>query len=154
MLAPEGGRRGVNIRGMATIEEVYRKKKPKAFEADRSPSKVEVWWWFFMRLSGIVLLFLVLIHLYVMHLVDSGVERVNFEFVAERWDNVGWKTFDWVLLVLALLHGVNGLRIIIDDYVHRPGVRTAIKATLYSASAIAMIMGTAVIVTFDPTVGG
>lgn len=144
---------GVNIRGMATIEEVYRKKKPKAFEADRSPSKVEVWWWFFMRLSGIVLLFLVLIHLYVMHLVDSGVERVNFEFVAERWDNVGWKTFDWVLLVLALLHGVNGLRIIIDDYVHRPGVRTAIKATLYSATAIAMIMGTAVIVTFDPTVG-
>src|SRR5680860_1388848 len=139
---------------MATpVREVYQKHKPKAFEAARSPSNREVWWWFFMRLSGIVLFFLVLIHLYIMHLVDEGVERVNFEFVAERWDNVGWKTFDWVLLVLALLHGVNGLRIIIDDYVHRPGVRTAIKATLYSATAIAMIMGTAVIVTFDPTVG-
>ncbi len=139
---------------MATIEEVYRKKKPKAFEADRNPSKVEVWWWFFMRLSGIVLLFLVLIHLYIMHLVDSGVERVNFEFVADRWDNVGWKTFDWTLLFLALLHGANGLRIIIDDYVKRPAVRTAVKATLYTATVVFMIMGTAVIITFTPEVGG
>ena len=70
-----------------------------------------------MRISGIVLVFLVLIHLYMMHLVDEGVERVDFAFVAERWDNVGWKTFDWVMLFLALLHGANGLRIIIDDYV-------------------------------------
>ncbi len=139
---------------MATIEDVYRKKKPKAFAADRSPSKAEVWWWFFMRLSGIVLLFLVLIHLYIMHLVDSGVERVNFDFVAERWDNVGWKTFDWVLLVLALLHGVNGLRVIINDYVHRPAVRTTIKGILYTVTTILMIMGTAVVITFDPAVGG
>ena len=44
--------------------------------------------------------------------------------------------------------------IILDDYVQRPGVRTALKATLYSLTAVLMIMGTAVIVTFDPAVGG
>jgi succinate dehydrogenase / fumarate reductase membrane anchor subunit len=138
---------------MATVEEIYRKHKPRAFAADRRPSSTEVWWWFFMRISGVVLLFLVLIHLYIMHLVGSGVERVDFAFVAERWDDVGWKTFDWALLVLALLHGANGLRIIIDDYIHSPGVRTAVKATLYALSAILMIMGTAVIVTFNPAIG-
>lgn len=138
---------------MATVEDVYRKRKPEAFEADRRPSNREVWWWFFMRISGIILLFLVLIHLYIMHLVDAGVERVNFAFVAERWDNVGWKTFDWMLLVLALLHGVNGLRIVIDDYVKRPGIRTVVKGSLYTATVIGMIMGTAVIVTFTPKVG-
>jgi succinate dehydrogenase / fumarate reductase, membrane anchor subunit len=138
---------------MATVEDIYRKHKPKAFKADRRPSKTEVWWWFFMRISGIILVFLVLIHLYVMHLVGEGVERVNFAFVAERWDNVGWKTFDWVLLVLALLHGANGLRIIIDDYVQRDGVRTAIKGTLYAVTTVLMIMGTAVIATFDPSLG-
>jgi succinate dehydrogenase / fumarate reductase membrane anchor subunit len=139
---------------MATIEEVYRKRKPKAFKADRQPSRAEVWWWFFMRISGIILVFLVLIHLYVMHLVGEGVERVNFAFVAERWDNVGWKTFDWVLLVLALLHGVNGLRIIIDDHVRSDGRRTAIKGFLYALTIVLMIMGTAVIATFDPSLGG
>jgi succinate dehydrogenase / fumarate reductase membrane anchor subunit len=133
---------------MATVEEVYRKKKPKAFAGERRPSQFEVWAWFFMRISGVILLFLVLIHLYVMHIQGSGVERVNFAFVADRWDNVGWKTFDWVMLFLTLLHGANGLRIIIDDYVHKPGLRTAIKASLYTVTSILLIMGTAVLVTF------
>jgi succinate dehydrogenase / fumarate reductase membrane anchor subunit len=74
---------------------------------------------------------------------------VNFAFVADRWDNVGWKTFDWVMLFLTLLHGTNGLRIVIDDYVRSPGKRTAIKATLYTASSVLLVMGTAVLVTFD-----
>ena len=139
---------------MATIEEVYRKKRPKAFRAERRPSGFEVWSWFFMRISGIVLLFLVLIHLYIMHIMESGVERVDFEFVSARWGSVGWKAFDWVMLFLALLHGVNGLRVIIDDYVQRDGLRTAIKATLYTATGILLIMGTAVLVTFDPNQGG
>ncbi len=138
---------------MVTVEQVYRKHKPKAFAADRRPSSFEVWSWFFMRLSGIVLVFLVLIHLYIMHLVGSGVERVNFAFVSQRWDNVGWKTFDWVMLFLALLHGSNGLRIVIEDYVQSSGWRTAIKGALYTVTLILMIMGTAVIVTFDPSVG-
>lgn len=139
---------------MATVQDVYRKHKPEAFQADRRPSSAEVWWWFFMRISGVILTFLVLIHLYIMHLVDEGVERVNFAFVAERWDNVGWKTFDWMMLFLALLHGANGLRIIIDDYVQAPAWRVFWKGSLYTLTTVLMIMGTAVIVTFDPGVGG
>lgn len=138
---------------MATIEDVYRKRKPKAFEAQRRPSRAEVWWWFFMRISGIILLFLVLIHIYVIHLVGEGVERVDFAFVSQRWDNVGWKTFDWTMLVLALLHGSNGLRIIIDDYIRSDGLRTTVKATLYTLTVILLIMGSAVLITFDPGTG-
>jgi succinate dehydrogenase / fumarate reductase membrane anchor subunit len=139
---------------MATVEDIYRKQRPKAFAADRRPARSEIWWWFFMRVSGVILLFLVLIHIYVVHLVGEGVERVDFAFVASRWDNVGWKTFDWVLLVLALLHGANGLRIVIDDYVRSDGLRTALKGTLYTITSILMLMGTAVVATFDPSVGG
>ena len=136
---------------MATVEDVYRKHKPQAFQAERRPSSFEIWSWFFMRISGVILLFLVLIHLFVMHIMSSGVERVDFDFVSSRWNSVGWKAFDWMMLFLALLHGANGLRIIIEDYVRRPGLRTAIKSTLYAGVAILMVMGTAVIVTFDPT---
>ena len=139
---------------MTTVEQVYQKHRPEAFEATRRPSSFEVWSWFFMRLSGVLLLFLVLIHLFIMHLVGSGVERVDFAFVARRWDSVGWKTFDWLLLFLALLHGTNGLRIVIDDYLRKPAMRTSVKAALYTLTVVLMIMGTAVIVTFDPTAGG
>jgi succinate dehydrogenase / fumarate reductase membrane anchor subunit len=138
---------------MATVEDIYKKHRPQAFSPDRRPSSAEVWWWFFMRISGVILLFLVLIHLYIMHLIGGGVERVDFAFVANRWNNVGWKTFDWVMLFLALLHGTNGLRIIVDDYVHKPGTRTAVKGLLYTSTAILMVMGTAVLITFDPGVG-
>lgn len=138
---------------MATAEDIYRKHRPQAFTAERRPSSIEVWWWFFMRVSGVVLLFLVLVHLYIMHLIDGGVERVGFAFVSQRWHNVGWKTFDWVMLFLALLHGANGLRVVLDDYVHSAGKRTAIKGVLYTVTAILMVMGTAVLVTFDPTQG-
>ena len=141
------------MRLMATVGEVYRKHRPDAFRPDRQPSSFEVWSWFFMRVSGVVLLFLVLIHVFIMHVVGSGVERVDFEFVSSRWDDVGWKTFDWVMLFLGLLHGANGLRIVIEDYVKRPGVRTATKGALYTITTVLMIMGTAVIVTFDPNVG-
>jgi succinate dehydrogenase / fumarate reductase, membrane anchor subunit len=139
---------------MTTVEQVYQKHRPEAFEATRRPSSFEVWSWFFMRISGVLLLFLVLIHLFIMHLVGSGVERVDFAFVARRWDSVGWRTFDWLLLFLALLHGTNGLRIVIDDYVRKPAVRTSVKAILYTLTVVLMIMGTAVIVAFDPTAGG
>lgn len=139
---------------MATVEEIYRKHRPNAFSAERHPSSFEVWSWFFMRISGVILLFLVLIHLYVMHLIGEGVERVDYEFVSQRWSNVGWKTFDWTMLFLALLHGVNGLRVIIDDYVQRDGLRTGIKATLYTVTGVLLIMGTAVLITFDPGQGG
>ena len=138
---------------MATAQDLYKKHRPEAFNA-QTPSSTEVWWWFFMRVSGVVLVFLVLIHLFIMHLVDAGVERVSFAFVAERWDNVGWKTFDWVMLFLALLHVSNGLRIVIEDYVKKPGARTAVKGFLYALTAVLMIMGTAVIVTFDPAATG
>ena len=135
---------------MATVEDIYQKHRPEAFKPDRRPSSFEVWSWFFMRISGVILLFLVLIHLFIMHVMGSGVEKVDFAFVAARWDNVGWKTFDWVMLFLALLHGTNGLRIVIEDYVRAPGVRAFIKGTVYALTVVLMIMGTAVIVTFDP----
>ena len=139
---------------MATVEQIYKKHKPQAFSAERRPSSLEVWWWFFMRISGVILLFLVLIHLYIMHIIDAGVERVDFAFVSDRWTNVGWKTFDWVMLFLALLHGTNGLRIITDDYVRKPALRATLKGTLYTVTTLLMIMGTAVIVTFHPESGG
>jgi succinate dehydrogenase / fumarate reductase membrane anchor subunit len=138
---------------MATVEDVYKRHKPQAFNAERRPSTFEVWSWFFMRISGVVLLFLVLIHLYVMHIIGAGVERVDFAFVSARWETVGWKTFDWVMLFLALLHGTNGIRIIVEDYVRSPAVRTTVKTLLYTIAFGLMIMGTAVLVTFNASVG-
>src|SRR5260370_23490408 len=77
----------------------------------------EAFSWYFIRVSGIALIFLVIIHLLIMH-VTTDVACTTFQFVAARYANPLWRLFDWLLLTLALLHGMNNLRVIVDYYVH------------------------------------
>ena len=87
------------------------------------------------------------IHFAITHIVHD-VTDTKASFVARRWHNPLWRIFDWSLLALALLHGLNGLRLIIDDYVRRPGRRAAIKALLYSVTGGLFAYGTLTIFTF------
>ena len=99
-----------------------------------------------MRLSGLALVFLALVHFAVTHIINDVVDT-DYDFVAHRWDNPLWRLFDWALLALALAHGLNGLRWIIDDYV-RGQARAAIKTVLYGLSGLLFLAGTVTIVTF------
>jgi succinate dehydrogenase / fumarate reductase membrane anchor subunit len=107
----------------------------------------EAWSWAFMRLSGLALVFLALIHFAITHIVND-VATTNYDFVAERWHNPAWRVFDWLLLVLALGHGANGLRWIVDDYVRRPGPRKAVKTVVYGLTVALMVVGTLSILAF------
>ena len=111
----------------------------------------EFWWWIFMRVSGIVLLFLAVGHVLIMHVLDEGVDRVNFAFVALRWQSPFWRTWDWLMLSLALIHGINGLRVISLDYIRRPGVRVAVNGFFAILGAAIFALGSIVVFTFDPS---
>jgi succinate dehydrogenase / fumarate reductase, membrane anchor subunit len=111
----------------------------------------ELWTWVFMRISGLLLLVLAVGHTLIMHLPAGGVDRINFGFVAVRWQSPFWRTWDWMLLMLALLHGINGLRTIMLDYVRPPGWRFAITMAFYVIGFTLMVLGTVIVVTFDPT---
>src|SRR5947209_14280890 len=110
--------------------------------ADRRPRQnFETWTWLFMRVSGLALIFLALVHFTLTHIV-TDVAKTNFAFVGHRWHNPLWRLFDWSLLGLALFHGLNGLRLIIDDYVRRPGRRGTLKAVLYTVAVALFANGT------------
>ncbi len=113
----------------------------------------ELYAWFFMRVSGVFLLFLVFGHVLIVHVIND-ITAVNYLFVAQRWESPFWRTYDWLMLILALAHGANGLRIVIDDYVHRPAWRIVSLAALVSFSAIFLIVGSLVILTFQPVTSG
>jgi succinate dehydrogenase membrane anchor subunit len=118
---------------------------------ERPAGGFELWSWVFMRISGILLLFLAVGHVLIMHVLDTGVSRVNFGFVATRWENPVWRTWDWALLVLALVHGINGLRVIVQDYVKWPGARFAINMLFYALGFGLFVLGTVIVFTFDPS---
>ncbi len=100
--------------------------------------------WYFMRLSGILLLGLALGHLVLMHVLH-GVEAIDSQFVLNRLANPVWQVYDWLLLTLALLHGFNGLRVIIDDYVHAPAWRMTLQSIGSIVAFLAFVVGSVVI---------
>ena len=128
-----------------SVQEAY----VKHFEPEGAPSNWEVWSWFFMRISGLMLVFLLLGHMAIMHVFGGGVGRVDFDFVAKRWNNFFWRSYDWLLLTLALLHGANGARVVIEDYVKRGGWRVTLKGALYALTFVFYLIGSLVIFTFS-----
>ena len=95
--------------------------RPASLDNPRSPrrksrSNFEMYAWLFMRFSGLALVVLVLGHMFIMLMLDEGVHRINFAFVAGRWSSPFWQFWDLTMLWLAQLHGGNGLRTIIADY--------------------------------------
>ena len=104
----------------------------------------------FMRLSGLLLIVLVLLHLFTMNIPDIGVQRINFAFVAGRWSTPLWRIWDLAMLWLAELHGTNGLRTVINDYARRGVTRTILMTLLFVSALLVLGIGTFVICTFDP----
>lgn len=132
-------------------------QRPLPLEKPRSPRRpaarrnnFELYSWLFMRLSGLALIVLVLGHLFIMNILDGGVHRINFAFVAGRWSSPFWQFWDLAMLWLAEIHGTNGLRTVINDYARRDATRFWLKVLLYASAVLILALGTFVIFTFDP----
>jgi succinate dehydrogenase / fumarate reductase membrane anchor subunit len=112
----------------------------------------ELWWWYFMRVSGLVLVFLALGHLTITHILNN-VEVINYAFVANRWANprtgVIWRLWDLAMISLAVLHGFNGLRQVLWEWVVRPGVRKAVGTVLWMTCIALIGIGSYAILNFQ-----
>ncbi|MFB7949277.1 succinate dehydrogenase, hydrophobic membrane anchor protein [Kitasatospora phosalacinea] len=118
----------------------------------RTRTNFEMLAWLFMRLSGVVLVVLVLGHLLINLMLDGGVSRVSFAFVAGRWASPFWQVWDLLMLWLAMLHGSNGMRTVINDYAEKDATRLWLKGLLGVATVFTVVLGTLVIFTFDPNI--
>lgn len=116
--------------------------------------KIDRLLWVFMRVSGVLLVALIFTHLIVNVLQDGGVKAIDFAFVAGKLANPFWQWFDALLLWLAIIHGTNGMRVVVSDYVYRPLLRKTMLVALAASAAILIILGTLVIFTLDPCPAG
>ncbi len=112
----------------------------------------EIKMWLFMRISGIVIIFLALFHMFLMHFVIN-VETMSYQTIVERWtgwQGAFWRTYDLFLLVFAFTHGINGARNVLEDYFHSPGWRAFLIIGLWLFWFVLMVMGAFIIFTFNP----
>lgn len=132
---------------MATLtDKSSGKMTVRRVELDRAPER---YGWLFMRLSGVAMLVLAVGHMVIQHILNSST-NLTLQFVAVQWSSWGWKTFDILLLWMAIPHGVRGLNTILDDYIHSPGLGRAIRILLALFVIATVIWATIAIALFDP----
>ncbi|MCA9943133.1 MAG: hypothetical protein KC449_06605 [Anaerolineales bacterium] len=103
----------------------------------------------FMRMSGLILLILAVGHMMIQHVLNSS-GNLTLIFVAEQWNSWGWKAYDIFLLLFAIPHGLNGLRNVLEDYIHNPGLMKTINIILAIFVVATVIWAAIGISLFDP----
>ena len=103
----------------------------------------------FMRMSGIALLVLAVGHMMIQHVLNSSM-HLTLQFVANQWDAWGWKVYDMLLLIFAYFHGINGLRNILEDYIHNRSLMKNITIFLAIFAVVTVIWAGFAIAAFNP----
>ena len=103
----------------------------------------EKWGWLYMRVSGVLLVNLFL---------GEGVKAIDFAFVAGKLADPFWIVWDLLLLWLALIHGSNGMRTLVNDYA-QGRLRKVLLVALLVSTVVLLVLGTLVLTTFDPCIG-
>ncbi|KAA9135544.1 succinate dehydrogenase hydrophobic membrane anchor subunit [Microbacterium caowuchunii] len=119
----------------------------------RKGPNLEKWGWMYMRVSGVLLVVLIFGHLFVNLLTGDGIHQIDFAFVAGKLASPFWQWWDFLMLTLAMIHGANGMRTIVNDYVTHGGTRRTLVWAIWIVSVFLIVLGTLVVFTFDPCLG-
>ncbi len=106
--------------------------------------------WLFMRYSGLALVLLALSHFWVQHLL-IGTHAITTAQTVVFWGaqgqpitlgNVLFRLYYAVMLVLAVGHGINGVRQVAYDYFgHRPAIYKGLMAVVTTIAALISLGG-------------
>lgn len=112
-------------------------------------SNLERYAFLFMRLSGVALLLLAVGHMLLQH-VFRDVHNLTLQVVQDIWRSWGWRAYDLLLLGFAVVHGFNGLRQVLEDYVHEPRRVRLINRVLIVVVILTVIWSAVAIFSFNP----
>jgi succinate dehydrogenase / fumarate reductase membrane anchor subunit len=111
----------------------------------RSGTELRIW--YLMRLTGLMLFVLALAHFSILHFISDPADQTAEFIINQRWNQLFWRAFDWLLLMTVLFHGFLGMRTVVGDMVKRPRLRVVIMSTLYGTAVILFVLGTSVMLT-------
>ena len=134
--------------------------------------------WYLMRLTGVALFVLALAHFSILHFIFDPAEQDAAFITNQRWNQLFWRAFDWLLLMTVLFHGFMGMRTVVIDftalgagdtaypaarpgrvrrllrYLSGPRARIVYLSSLYLLAGVLFVIGTSVILTLPMPGGG
>ena len=138
---------------MSVAQEAATIPAPRTPSVRKKGSNLEKWGWIYMRASGVLLIVLIFGHLFVNLMTGDGIHQIDFAFVAGKLASPFWQWWDVLMLWLALIHGANGMRTIVNDYVTNATIRKILVGSLWVSAGFLILLGTLVVFTFDPCLG-
>jgi succinate dehydrogenase / fumarate reductase membrane anchor subunit len=103
--------------------------------------------WLFQRVSGVYLAVVLFAHVWLLHYLLR--EDLTFSAVAQRVATPLWKTIDISFLVVALFHGLYGLWIVLEDYIHWGWARIFLYSAISVVAIVALVLGILTILPFQ-----
>lgn len=106
-----------------------------------SSHKGGMWSWLFQRITAVLLIVCLAIHLIFTHILSIG--ELGYDNVGERLAHASLTAVDIILLAAALYHALNGLRMVLMDYWFTSRKRAiALTSVLWVVGIALMIYGT------------
>ena len=102
--------------------------------------------WFLQRVTGIVLLFVMIGHYLLMHYnIDSG---HTYSAVLSRMQNPFYKGLQMTFVVVGIYHGVNGTWSVVRDFKLKKSVSWTIYALLVISGVVFGLIGITTLMSF------
>lgn len=106
-----------------------------------STHKGGMWSWLFQRITAVLLIVCLAIHLIFTHILNIG--ELNYDNIASRLAHASLTAVDIILLAAGLYHALNGLRMVLMDYWFTSRKRAlALTIVLWVVGLAAMGYGT------------
>lgn len=113
------------------------------------------WAWFFQRLSAVLLIILLGVHIWVTHFADiDPEEHITVAGVETRLDQLLYVVVDYSLLAMVLFHGLNGARTVMLDFDIFAKRARVVDLTLFVVGLATMAWGVWVLFPFIGVNGG
>jgi succinate dehydrogenase / fumarate reductase membrane anchor subunit len=106
--------------------------------AYRTSSNAGAFNWLFQRISGILIAVVLVIHLGAVHFGASPVDL----------GSPSWKVFHLTFVVLLLYHILNGVWLLVEDYVRTNWLRVSLFGLAWVVGLVFLILGVVTLVPF------
>ena len=73
-----------------------------------------MWSWLFQRITAVLLIVCLAIHLIFTHILSIG--ELGYDNIGDRLAHAGLTSVDIILLAAGIYHALNGLRMVLMDY--------------------------------------
>lgn len=119
-----------------------------------NPAKTRgTWAWLLQRVTAVLIIVFLGIHIFLAHFSNLSGDMLSWDSVQGRVQALPLLFVDYALLITAIFHGLNGLRMIGFDFILSNTKRRIIDVLLWILGIAAVIWGLAIFAPFLGVMG-